>query len=117
MTLPLELDDSHLVAASYHASWTGASRQSSPPFARGLVIRLKPPHVLDGLTDVGLRPRQSINTLAAGNRGMARHLLPAYRRRVGIAYHRDGPDNPWQGLRTMTAPPTLGEYLTVKRAA
>src|SRR3954454_16103010 len=37
--LPLELDDSHLVA-SHHASWTGASRQSSPPFAaRGLVIR------------------------------------------------------------------------------
>src|SRR5262245_1330426 len=39
MTLPLELDDSRLVAASYPTSWTGASRQSSPPFARGLVIR------------------------------------------------------------------------------
>src|SRR3954454_4164221 len=39
ITLPLELDDSRLVAASYHASWTGASRQSSPPSARGLVIR------------------------------------------------------------------------------
>src|SRR3954469_11712708 len=39
MTLPLELDDSRLLAASYHASWTGASRQSSPPSARGLVIR------------------------------------------------------------------------------
>src|SRR4051794_6370898 len=32
MTLPLELDDSCLVA-SHHASWTGTSRQSSPPFA------------------------------------------------------------------------------------
>src|SRR3954453_14175661 len=30
MTLPLELDDSRLVA-SHHASWTGASRQSSLP--------------------------------------------------------------------------------------
>src|SRR3954471_13141709 len=39
ITLPLELDDSRLVAASYHASWTGASRQSSPPSPRGLVIR------------------------------------------------------------------------------
>src|SRR4051812_15375106 len=38
MTLPLELDDSRLLAASHHASWTGASRQSSPPPARGLVI-------------------------------------------------------------------------------
>src|SRR4051812_29575355 len=35
--LPLELDDSRLVA-SHHASWTGASRQSSPPFARGLGV-------------------------------------------------------------------------------
>src|SRR4051794_31766508 len=34
ITLPLELDDSDLVAASYHASWAGASRQSSPPFAQ-----------------------------------------------------------------------------------
>src|SRR5690348_12877412 len=39
ITLPLELDDSHLLAAGYHASWTGALRQSSPPSARGLVIR------------------------------------------------------------------------------
>src|SRR3954470_23622603 len=39
ITLLLELDDSRLVAASHHASWTGASSQSSPPFARGLVIR------------------------------------------------------------------------------
>src|SRR3954452_14587452 len=38
MTLPLGLDDFRLVA-SYEASWAGASRQSSPPFARGLVIR------------------------------------------------------------------------------
>src|SRR3954471_3392324 len=38
MTLPLELNDSRLVA-SHHAIWTGASRQSSSPFARGLVIR------------------------------------------------------------------------------
>src|SRR3954451_5390695 len=38
ITLPLGLDDSRLVA-SYEASWAGASRQSSPPFARGLVIR------------------------------------------------------------------------------
>src|SRR3954452_11409800 len=38
MTLPLGLDDSCLVA-SYEASWAGASRQSPPPFARGLVIR------------------------------------------------------------------------------
>src|SRR5208337_3497573 len=36
--LPLELDDSGLVA-SYQASWTGAARQSSLPFVRGLVIR------------------------------------------------------------------------------
>src|SRR3954467_11452611 len=39
ITLPLELDDSRLVAASHHASWAGASRQPSPPSARGLVIR------------------------------------------------------------------------------
>src|SRR4051812_14552691 len=37
--LPLDLDDSRLVAASPHASWTGASRQPSPPSARILVIR------------------------------------------------------------------------------
>src|SRR5438270_4056077 len=30
ITLPLELDDSRLVA-SHHASWTGALRQCSPP--------------------------------------------------------------------------------------
>src|SRR3954470_11038083 len=39
MTLPLELDDSRLVAASHHASWAGASRQPPPPSARGSVIR------------------------------------------------------------------------------
>src|SRR3954453_12756064 len=38
MTLPLGLDDSRLLAASHHAIWTGASRQSSRPSARGLVI-------------------------------------------------------------------------------
>src|SRR3954466_7799460 len=38
ITLPLELDVSRLVAAAFHASWTGASSQSSPPFARGLEI-------------------------------------------------------------------------------
>src|SRR6516162_4492731 len=38
ITLPLELDDSRVVA-SHHSSWTGASRQSSPTFARGLAIR------------------------------------------------------------------------------
>src|SRR4051812_45508422 len=30
ITLPLELDDSRLIAASYHPSWTRASSQSSP---------------------------------------------------------------------------------------
>jgi hypothetical protein len=34
------MDDSRLVA-SYQASWTGASRQSSPPFSRGLVIKAR----------------------------------------------------------------------------
>src|SRR5437588_8614467 len=38
MTLPLGLDDIRLVAASHHAIWTGASRQSSRPSATGLVI-------------------------------------------------------------------------------
>src|SRR3954470_6166032 len=39
MTLLLELDESRPVAASDHASWTGASRQPSPPCARAFVIR------------------------------------------------------------------------------
>src|SRR4051794_25634454 len=43
--LPLELDDSHLVA-SHHASWKGASRQSSPTS----------PEVLPLATAVGDRP-------------------------------------------------------------
>src|SRR3954471_6793758 len=39
MTLLLELDESRPVAAAHHASWTGASRQPSPPCGRALVIR------------------------------------------------------------------------------
>src|SRR3954466_16116349 len=38
MTLPLGLDDSRLLAASHHAIWTGASRQSSRPSATGSVL-------------------------------------------------------------------------------
>src|SRR4051794_11177488 len=41
ITLPLGLADSRLVAAFYHASWTGASSQSSPPSARGLAVRAR----------------------------------------------------------------------------
>src|SRR5262245_51867956 len=52
MTLPLGLDDSRLLAAAYHASWTGASRQSSPPSARGAV------------TDSGRRKKQGVQDLS-----------------------------------------------------